>query len=190
MKPKMSKQQFINIALAVATAVAMVLGGLGYLADDNAPTARGTSNFDVLAAEDLTLSDDLTVTDDATISGDLTVSGAATVTGNATVSTDLTVDDTFNIDDTAYALTGAQTLTPTASYYALAPAATLTVTLATGSATDGDILILYNTVTTSTIVVDTTATVGGGNITLGQNDLAVFLFANSVWAEVASPDNS
>jgi len=103
---------------------------------------------------------------------------------------DLTVDDTLNIDDTDNALAGTQTITPTATFYEFAPATTLTLTIATGSATVGDFLILQNTVSTSTVIVDTGATVGGGNITLGANDLALFIFTNTKWVEIASPDNS
>lgn len=84
--------------------------------------------------------------------------------------------------------TGAVTLTVAAEYYEVAPSAVLTLTLTGGSA--GDDLIIANTVTTSTVIVDTGATVGGGNITLGENDLAVFKNVDGTWAEVASPDNS
>lgn len=93
-----------------------------------------------------------------------------------------------NLAPTAYLLTGAQTLTPTVSYYELAPATVLTLTLGTGSA--GDYLILANTVATSTVIVDTGATAGGGNITLGENDIAEFINIDGTWAEIASPDNS
>ena len=104
---------------------------------------------------------------------------------------DLIVDDTFNIDETASVIVGTQTLTPTATYYQMSPATTLTVTLATGSASDGDLLILQSLVATDTVIVDTTCTVGGAAITLGSaGDMAVFIFGNSLWCEIASPDNS
>jgi hypothetical protein len=110
--------------------------------------------------------------------------------GTVTVDPDLIVDDTLNIDETAYALTGTKTITPTATYYQLAPTAALTLTLSTASAGAGDLLILHSTVATNTIIVDTGATVGGGNITLSTNDLALFIYGNSKWIEIASPDNS
>lgn len=193
-KKKLTLNEFMNIVTAIGTAVALVLLAFGFLSygdGPNVPTARGVTNFDSLTLSDnLVVGGTSSVTGASTLTGAVTAAGAVTATGALVASNDLTVDDTFNIDDTAYTLTGTQTLTPTASFYLLNPATTLTLTLATGSATVGDLLILYNTVTTSTVVVDTTATVGGGNVTLGQNDLAVFIFANSVWAEVASPDNS
>ncbi len=102
----------------------------------------------------------------------------------------LSVDSALNLDDTDSTLAGAQTLTPTATYYQMAPATVLTLTLATGSANDGDLLIIHNTVATNTTIVDTGATVGGGNITLAVNDLAMFIYGNSKWIEIASPDNS
>jgi hypothetical protein len=172
--------------------------GLGvYLApnlvDQPAPAypVQLATNFD-----DVTLDDDLTVGDDASIAGDLAVTGNTTMagtlalTGAATLSGDATIDDTISIDENAYALTGAQTITPTATYYQLAPVSVLTLTLSTASAADGDLIILHSTVSTATTIVDTGATVGGSVITLGENDLAVLIYGNSKWIEVASPDNS
>lgn len=107
-----------------------------------------------------------------------------------TIGGDLVVDDTFNIDDTVVAISGSQTVTPTYSMMTVAPTVASTITLATGSAEAGDLLLILNTVTTNTNIVDTGATVGGAGIDLGQNDLALFVFLNSVWVEIASPDNS
>lgn len=91
----------------------------------------------------------------------------------------------------SYTSTGAQTITPTNnSLYNLNPAAVLTVTLSTGAAQTGDIVIFANNVTTNTIIADTGATQGGGNITLGENDNAGFLFLGDAWIEIFSPDNS
>lgn len=104
---------------------------------------------------------------------------------------DLIVDDTLNIDDTDSTITATQTLTPTGTFYEFNPTATLTLTLATGSAEVGDLLILQNlNGSYSVVIVDTGATVGGSNVTLGQNDLALFFYTNSKWVEIASPDNS
>jgi hypothetical protein len=102
----------------------------------------------------------------------------------------LTSDGILNLADTDSVLTGAQTITPTYSYLQVSPSAVLTLTLATGSATDGDILIIHNLVSTTTTVIDTGATQGGGNVTLGQDDPAIFIFGDGVWVEIASPDNS
>lgn len=132
----------------------------------------------------------------ADVEGTLTVTGAAALkstldtTGNGTFSADLTVDDTFNIDDTDSALTGAQTITPTYSYLQVSPATVLTITLGVPAGCDGDILIIHNLVTTSTTVIDTGATQGGGAITLGQDDPAGFICGDGVWVELFSPDNS
>lgn len=137
--------------------------------------SRGITNFDALVAD--------TVTSDITgdVTGDLTGDVTGDLDGSAVL-------DTLNTAVTAYALTGAQTLTPTVTYYNLAPAAVLTLTLGAGTA--GDLLILHSTVATNTVIVDTGATVGGGNVTLAADDMALFIFGNSKWVEIASPDNS
>jgi hypothetical protein len=132
---------------------------------NNQITNIGAAGTDFSATGGLTLADQLSVS-----------SGGADVTG------------IFGLPATAYTLTGAQTITPTTTYYELAPTSTLTATLAGGTA--GDLLILANTVTTSTIIVDTGATAGGGNITLGENDVAGFIKVDDTWAELFSPDNS
>lgn len=95
------------------------------------------------------------------------------------------VDGVISLNETAYALTGAQNLAPAASFYELAPAATLTLTLQTGSAAVGDILILANTVATSTIIADSNIrTSTGGALTLGQYDVIAFVFAGGAWYEL------
>ena len=161
--------------------VAVLAGGLV----NAAPPAQQQTTFD-----NVKINGDLTVTDDFTLTDDLAVGGDLAVTGNVTANTDLTVDDTFNIDDTDSTLTGSQTITPTYSYLQVSPTAVLTLTLATGAAVDGDILIIHNAVTTNTVIVDTGATQGGGNVTLAQDDIAAFIFGDSVWVEMFSPDNS
>jgi hypothetical protein len=86
--------------------------------------------------------------------------------------------------------TGAQTLVPTKTYYHFAPTAVTTVTISTTGVVEGDWLVIHNLVSTSTVIVDTTATVGGGNITLGTDDVAGFIYGDGVWVEIFSPDNS
>lgn len=126
----------------------------------------------------------LAVTGATTLSSTLDVTGAATFSGNATV------DDVLSIDELSNTSTGAVNLTPAATYYQVSPATVLTITLQTGSATDGDLLIIHNLVATATTIVDTGATVGGGAVTLGADDLGVFIFGGGAWVEIASPDNS
>ena len=122
--------------------------------------------------------------------GTLAVAGASTFTGAVTASNDLTVDDTFAIDDTDSVITATQTLTPTASFYQFNPNATLTLTLGVGGA-EGDFLWLTNVnASNSVVVVDTTATAGGSNRTLGKNDVIGFILSNSLWVEAFFSDNS
>ena len=129
-------------------------------------------------------------TGNTVVSGTLAVTSTSSLIGDVTASGDLTVDDTLNIDDTDSTLAGTQTLTPTASFYELNPASQLTLTLATASANVGDIVILVNISAQTVNIVDTGATQGGGAVALGQNDPAVFIYTNTKWVEIASPDNS
>lgn len=64
----------VKAIAAAVIAVALLFGWISQPAEDNAPTARGTSNFGSIA-----LSDDLVVGDDASIAGDLAVTGATTL---------------------------------------------------------------------------------------------------------------
>lgn len=84
------------------------------------------------------------------------------------------------INYTAY---GNQTLTPTGSLYLLAPTATLTVSLATGDALPGDLVILISKVATTTNITDTGATVGGGNLSLSQYDTVGFIYDGTEWVQ-------
>lgn len=84
------------------------------------------------------------------------------------------------INYTAY---GNQTLTPTGSLYLLAPTTTLTVSLATGDALPGDVVILMSTVATQTIITDTGATIGGGNLTLSNTYVVGFIFDGTAWVQ-------
>jgi len=87
-------------------------------------------------------------------------------------------------------VTGTQTLTPTVSMYLLAPSAVATVTLATGNAVAGDMLILVGTVATSTVIVDTGATGTSAGRTIGNTDVWTGYFNGSVWVEESFADNS
>ncbi|MBN1815322.1 MAG: hypothetical protein JXA14_26055 [Anaerolineae bacterium] len=101
---------------------------------------------------------------------------------------DVTISDTLNLCCSTYALTGAQTLTPTLTNYVLDPTAALTLTLGAGSC--GDELRLTNVSSYSVVVVDTGATSGGGNRTLGQYDTIEFMYVDDRWVETGFSDNS
>lgn len=162
------------------TIFAMNNGGSSSFA---APTAIATAN-PALIVDSAGVSNLLEVRDAATPQFTINNGGASTF------ASDLTTAGVVAWDDTDSALTGAQTITPTYSYLQVSPTAVLTITLATGSAADGDLLIVHNLVATQTDIIDTGATVGGGNINLGQDDIAIFIFGDGVWVEIASPDNS
>ena len=162
----MRKQSVFNAVVAALLALLLTLAVLGWMA--------------------LRSQDD--VVGHGQILGDIKVSTIQS-TGVIAAQNDLRVDDTFAIDDTILTITGTQTYTPTASYYALNPTSTLTLTLGTGD-NDGDFLWLINVSAQSVVVVDTGATAGGGNRTLGQNDVIGFVWDNTKWIEAFYSDNS
>lgn len=110
--------------------------------------------------------------------------------GAVSQSGDLAISGVTNLGNTLTTISGNQTITPSGSVLTVAPTVLSTITLATGSATAGDLLLVLNTVSTNTNIVDTGATAGGGSIDLGTNDPALFIFLNGKWVEIASPDNS
>jgi len=137
---------------------------------------------------------DLDVDRDTSLTGDTDDRIDFEIGGSDVVRLDavgLVITNVLNIADADSVLSGTNTITPTSSYLQTAPVdQVLTMTIATGAAVDGDILIVHNLNTTNTVIIDTGATAGGGNITLGQDDPAGFIFGDGVWVELFSPDNS
>ena len=116
-------------------------------------------------------------------------SGATLTMTSGTVDGDLTVDDTVNVDDTAYALTGTQTLTPTATYYEINSSGVVTITLGDGD--DGDVLWLVNKSANNVVVADTNIrTATGSAITLGQYDVLWLMFTGTEWYQISLAANS
>lgn len=121
----------------------------------------------------------------------LEVVGASEFTGTATFYGDVSVDDTLNLDETAYTTTGTHTLTPTTTLYELNPSAVATITLDTGSAAKGDLLILVNISANNVVIADSNIlTSDGSAVTLGQYDVIVFVYVGSAWYEVSRSANS
>lgn len=160
---------------------------------DNVTVGNGTPSI-TQDGEDLYVEGQLEVDGEAQFDGAIDGNSSMALAGDAVFDADFSVDDTFNVDDTAYALVGSQTLTPTASFYTLAPVASvLTLTLGTAAPnapSAGDFVWFVSTVTTNTVFADTGATAGGGTRTLGENDVIGFIFNGSAWIEAFFSDNS
>jgi len=206
----------INVDLGIGNSTAGTNSVYGILVDGITGDAQNTedgisvgSGWDYAADLDGPVTIDGGVTDigggsyatangdnDLGVAGDLEVDGASdldgtlNVAGAVTLQDDLIVDDTFNVDDTAYALTGTQTLTPTASTYVISSASAVTITLATSSASAGDFLWLVDNTAQAVVIVDTTATAGGSDRTLGIHDVIGFIFDGTIWVEAFYSDNS
>ena len=199
----MDKRTVRWVKYSVAVVLVLVLGFLGYTyplpdAPESGVEAKAVERGALLCAtesgncvESWNGSDFQAFSDAGSTQTFLMDGATGDVTAtDVTVNADFVVDDTFNIDDTAYTSTGAQTLDPVASHYLLAPTAALTLTLATTTAVTGDFVWFVSNVATSTVIVDTTATAGGGNRTLGVNDVIGFIFDGATWNEAFYSDNS
>jgi len=176
----------LTVTDAATVSGAAALNG-GITADTSAFSVADTSGNTVIAgslAANGGITADSTAFTVADTSGNVATAGTLDVTGAATFANDLTIDDTLNIDDTSYALTGAQTLTPTASYYAINSSAAVTITLIDGS--NGDFLTLVNLSANNAIIADTNIrTSTGSAITLGQYDVLLLLFTGTEWYQIA-----
>ena len=148
----------------------------------------GTTNFDDLeldnltVSDDITISDDLTVTDDASIGGDLALVGALTAAGSNTL--DLLIAEQTELTATT------TTVTPTHTFYHLNSAGAVTITLA-ASATEGQILVLYGDDANTITIADTNIRTSDGNkLTIGQYDIVVMIYDDSEWIELLKLANS
>lgn len=99
------------------------------------------------------------------------------------------VDGIWGLAPNTLTSSGSQTLTPTVSLYLVAPTSTLTLTLASGEAKPGDVLVIGSTTTTSTIVL-TTNTALAASRTISKNDVLEFRYFNSQWVESNYKDNT
>lgn len=100
------------------------------------------------------------------------------------------IQNILNLDPITATDTGAHNLTPVGSLYLYNPSAIGTVTLQTGSASSGDIVILVNISSNAVTIADTGATPGGSTVVLGENDVAAFVYTGSLWACIFNSDNS
>ena len=144
------------------------------------------SGGDFYVADDTSLIGTLNVRGD--ISDDdsaVTVADTFVVTGTSDLQGGVTVTGTARLVSAAYTLTGTQTLNPAASMYFMTTADTLTLTLGTTGPAAGDMLIIYNTAAQNVIIVDTNLlSTTGAALTLGQYDVAMFIYNGSAWVEL------
>jgi hypothetical protein len=117
-------------------------------------------------------------------------SGSADVALDLSVSRDAIVDDVLNVDDTVNQATGTSEVSISGSFYVFSPTATLTATLGSTGVNDGDLLWVTNRTTETVVIVDTGATIGGGNLSLGQYDVLGFVYLDSKWMQMYAADNS
>jgi hypothetical protein len=131
------------------------------LADGGAVTAMGAQDFD----------------------STLNVDGSVTLGGSNTL-------DLVIFEHTALTAT-TTTITPTHTFYSLDTAAAVTITLA-ASGVEGQLLILINDDANATIIADTNlVSADGSAITMTDaDDMAVLIYQDDKWHEIASPNGS
>lgn len=93
------------------------------------------------------------------------------------------VEGVWGLAPVAITLTGNQTFTPTGSLYTLSPLSALTMSLATGDALPGDVVVFASLVATTTTITDTGATLTGGNVVITGTGIARFIFNGTSWAQ-------
>lgn len=201
-KPRWTKTQIQAAGQSVLLVVMLILGALGYIAQDapvgNEATARGTTtNF-----TDLDLSGTLTVDGASTLTGATTITGATTLTGASTHTGAVTAASTMAITGnttvsgnliaaaTNITITSGYVLTPTATVYGLDSGGAVTMTLA-ASAADGQLLFLIGDDANTITVNDTNVRTSDGNSKdIGQYDVAVWIYKDSEWHQLLLIANS
>ncbi|MBN1535197.1 MAG: hypothetical protein JW908_00590 [Anaerolineales bacterium] len=170
---------------------------------DHGKLAGGTTNLGALALDETlsvtgatSLGSTLAVTGNTSVGGTLGATGATTlgstlsVTGAATLGSTVSAADAVTFSgETIYATaeftpTAGQTLTPAATFYVIGSSGAVSMTLGTTGATAGQMLMLYgddaNTVTINDTNLKSTS---GAALSLGQYDIAVFIFNGTDWVE-------
>lgn len=98
-------------------------------------------------------------------------------------------DVIFSVAPQTLTVTSTQTLTPTGSFYLLAPATVLTLTLSVTDARPGDILIIGGTVITDTVVLTNNTSMTAAR-TITDNDIIRFRMFNGQWVEESYLNNT
>jgi hypothetical protein len=120
----------------------------------------------------------------ATIGGAASVAGAATFTGNIDANGDLALAGLLRPECATSALTGTQTLTPTASCYLLSGTSTLTLTL--GTVTTGTLTTLVRTGNADLVLPSAIKT---SDSDLNQYDGTVLVYDGSEWVQIGVSAN-
>jgi len=81
-------------------------------------------------------------------------------------------------------------LTPTGTFQGIYAAGSIGFSdIETTGYSDGDILVLYNTVAQTIVITDENNTNLTGNLTLGIGDIVTLIYTNTAWWETSASDN-
>lgn len=89
----------------------------------------------------------------------------------------------------ATTLANGAAFTPSRAVHPLTSAGDVGVSLAAGSASAGDLLLLYNTANTTITITDTATAKLAGNAALGQHDALLLIYDGANWIELARSNN-
>lgn len=175
----------INWTTVVAVLALLVAGAAVFLqlSAMQAPEPAAIESATVLT--DLTLEDDLVVGDDASVTGDLAVTGTSSVTGVQTFT-----DAASFAGETIYTRswitpTAGQTLSPSATFYTVGSTGAVSMTLGTSGVTLGQVVYLYGVDNNTVTINDTNLRSSTGNaLSLGQYDIAGFIYNGVEWVEM------
>lgn len=150
-----------------------------------AQMGKGWFQVDSLRAEG-----DMQVEGNAAFAGDLTLGDDLTLGGDLAVGDNVTVGNVLYLAvGTAISLTNGGIVTATNTYQPIdaAPSATVTVTVAAGSA--GQLLRLINRGTGTIVIVDASTMVLASTYSIGQYDSLLLMSDGTNWIEMGRSNN-
>jgi hypothetical protein len=158
------------------------------------------TNFTWVVTKLLTVTDTATFTSGVNVAGAMVAAGGVNVTSGGLNVTGGTSSTTLSVSsDTALgadlaitwqeviSVTDGGIITPTGTLQRLESAGNVTATLASGQA--GQLLTLMNSANTTILIQDTSGQIFSGDVSLGQWDIAEFVWYGTSWIQTGESNN-
>ncbi len=158
------------------TLVGAVAANAGITVDTSAFSVANTTGNTVISGT-------LSVTNTTSLAT-LNISGISTMSGALVANADVRFTA-----PTAISVTDGGIITATTAYQPLTSAGNVTVTIATSTATAGDLLLLTNGSNTTILIQDASTAMLSADMSLTQYDTLLLLFEGTNWRELARSTN-